>query len=99
MAISPAEVIEKFGEEYSFYIDPTPQSCAAVWKPLEVSFYESTSRRKKLANLILLYPPPYVPWINIRGYWLNKAGFTAGTALRVNVYRECLVIKAIRGSS
>ncbi len=50
-------------------------------------------------QLLRAYPPPYVPWINIRGYWLNKAGFTAGTPLRVNVYRGCLVIKAIRSSS
>ncbi|MES2824962.1 MAG: hypothetical protein V4732_15260 [Pseudomonadota bacterium] len=50
MAISPAEIFDKFGEEYLFYIDPTPQSCAAVWKPLEVSFYNSTSRKKKIGQ-------------------------------------------------
>ncbi|MES2826436.1 MAG: SymE family type I addiction module toxin [Pseudomonadota bacterium] len=44
-------------------------------------------------------PPPPVPWVHIKGYWLNKIGFTIGTALSVELSDGCLIIKAIRSSS
>ena len=43
--------------------------------------------------------PVPVPWLHIKGYWLNKAGFPIGTAVSVNVSDGCLVIKAIQSSS
>jgi toxic protein SymE len=38
--------------------------------------------------------PPPVPWIHIKGYWLNKAGFTVGTLVHVDVSDGCLIIRA-----
>ncbi|MES2825375.1 MAG: SymE family type I addiction module toxin [Pseudomonadota bacterium] len=43
--------------------------------------------------------PPPVPWIHVKGYWLNKVGFTIGTAVRMNVHRGCLVIKVVQRPS
>ena len=33
-----------------------------------------------------------VPWINIKGYWLNEAGFTIDTPLNVKVDKGCITI-------
>ncbi len=43
--------------------------------------------------------PPPVPYMLLKGYWLHKAGFTIGTAVRVNVYKGCLVMRVIRSNS
>ncbi|MES2825910.1 MAG: SymE family type I addiction module toxin [Pseudomonadota bacterium] len=50
-------------------------------------------------QLLRAYPPPSVPWINIRGYWLNKVGFTINTPVCVEVSDGCLVIRVIRSTS
>jgi len=34
-----------------------------------------------------------VPWVQIKGYWLNKAGFIIGTQLNVKVQNGCITIK------
>lgn len=47
LTIFSEEVISKLGKQYSFHIDPTPKPYAPIWKPLEVSFYDSTSGKKK----------------------------------------------------
>lgn len=47
LTISSEEVIGKLGKQYPFHIDPTPKPYAAIWKPLEVSFYDSTSSKNK----------------------------------------------------
>jgi len=36
-----------------------------------------------------------VPWINIKGYWLNKAGFTIGVPLKVKVSKGRIVLSII----
>ncbi|MGX6566914.1 SymE family type I addiction module toxin [Cupriavidus necator] len=33
-----------------------------------------------------------IPWIRLRGVWLEKAGFSAGQALKVKVQRKKVVI-------
>ena len=38
-------------------------------------------------------PPKPVPWVEIKGYWLNKAGFNIGTPLSVEVKQGCIVLK------
>ncbi|MES2673134.1 MAG: SymE family type I addiction module toxin [Pseudomonadota bacterium] len=43
--------------------------------------------------------PPPVPWIHIKGYWLNKVGFSIGTPVCVEVSNDCLIIRAIRSIS
>ena len=34
-----------------------------------------------------------VPWVQIKGYWLNKAGFTIDMPLSVEVQDGCITIK------
>ncbi len=50
MAISSAEIVSKLGKQYPFHIDPMPKPYAAIWKPLDVSFYDSASGKKKTAQ-------------------------------------------------
>ena len=33
-----------------------------------------------------------VPWINLQGQWLEKAGFAINTPLKVRVMEGCLVV-------
>jgi hypothetical protein len=33
-----------------------------------------------------------VPWIRLRGIWLEQAGFTIGTPVRIRVMSGCLVL-------
>ena len=40
-----------------------------------------------------------VPWIQMKGYWLDKAGFSIGTIFSVDVQYGCLVLKVIRNNS
>ncbi|WP_062061412.1 imm11 family protein [Cellvibrio sp. OA-2007] len=47
LTISSDEVIRKLGKQNPFHIDPTPKPYAAIWKSLEVSFYDSTSNKNK----------------------------------------------------
>lgn len=47
MTISSEQVISKLGREYPFHIDPAPKTYAHIWKPLEVSFYDSSSGKVK----------------------------------------------------
>ncbi|WP_353301873.1 SymE family type I addiction module toxin [Sessilibacter corallicola] len=36
---------------------------------------------------------PTVPLIQLKGYWLNKAGFTVNTELSVHAKGHCITIK------
>jgi len=36
--------------------------------------------------------PRPVPWVQIKGYWLNQAGFSIGTPLSVQVQNGCIII-------
>lgn len=36
---------------------------------------------------------PPVPWIQIKGYWLNQVGFTIGTLLSVEVQEGCIILR------
>lgn len=46
---------------------------------------------------VTLYPQPRprIPWIRLCGLWLEQAGFTPRTRIRVRVMRECLVITIV----
>jgi toxic protein SymE len=33
-----------------------------------------------------------VPWIQLKGYWLNHAGFQINTPVKVRVMEGCLVL-------
>ena len=43
---------------------------------------------------VSVYPEakPHVPWIRLRGLWLQQAGFTPQSRIRVRVMTGCLVI-------
>lgn len=36
--------------------------------------------------------PPEVPYLRLRGYWLQHAGFSAGQCVRVHVADGCITI-------
>ena len=36
--------------------------------------------------------PPEVPYLRLRGYWLQKAGFSVGQRVRVHVADGCITI-------
>lgn len=42
----------------------------------------------------LKQPRPPVPWVHVKGYWLEEAGFPVGTPLQVEVSEGRLVISA-----
>ena len=43
---------------------------------------------------VSLYPEarPKTPWIRLRGLWLEQAGFTPHSRIRVRVMTDCIVI-------
>lgn len=43
---------------------------------------------------VQLYPEakPKIPWIRLHGLWLQQAGFTPQTRIRVPIMHGCLVI-------
>jgi Toxin SymE, type I toxin-antitoxin system len=45
---------------------------------------------------VSLYPEtrPRSPWIRLRGLWLQQAGFTPQSCIRVRIMQGCLVITA-----
>lgn len=36
--------------------------------------------------------PPEVPYLRLRGYWLQQAGFPAGQSVKVHVADGCIMI-------
>jgi hypothetical protein len=36
--------------------------------------------------------PPEVPYLRLRGYWLQRAGFSAGQRVKVHVADGCITI-------
>jgi hypothetical protein len=36
--------------------------------------------------------PPPVPYIRLRGYWLDKAGFGVGKRVNIQVSDRCIII-------
>ncbi|MEE8056997.1 MAG: SymE family type I addiction module toxin [Pseudomonadales bacterium] len=42
--------------------------------------------------------PGPVPRVNIKGYWLNQAGFTIGTSLQAKISKGRIVLTAVRSS-
>ena len=44
-------------------------------------------------------PIKSVPWINIKGYWLNEAGFSIGTLVRVKISKNRIILTPMMVSS
>lgn len=41
------------------------------------------------------YPPQAtVPWLQLKGHWLEQAGFTIDSSVTIRVMRGCLVLTA-----
>lgn len=38
--------------------------------------------------------PKQIPWIQLKGQWLQQAGFEVNAAIKVRVIKGCLVITA-----
>ena len=55
-----------------------------------------TSKKRQQERFLTVgfYPQatPKIPWIRLRGLWLQQAGFTPHSRVRVRVMMECLVI-------
>jgi len=55
-----------------------------------------TSKRNKQERFLTvqLVPEakPKIPWIRLRGLWLQQAGFTPQSRIRVRIMNGCLVI-------
>ena len=41
------------------------------------------------------YPNQNVPWLNINGFWLERAGFGIGQVIEIEVENRQLTIKAV----
>ena len=39
--------------------------------------------------------PVPVPWVQIKGYWLNQAGFPIGTELQVKISKKRIVLTPV----
>jgi toxic protein SymE len=39
-----------------------------------------------------------VPWLNIRGLWLERAGFHVGDAIEISVENQVLTIKKVEAN-
>jgi len=54
----------------------------------------SKSSKQERFLTVKLYPEaqPKTPWIRLHGQWLQQAGFTPQTRIRVRVMTDCLVI-------
>jgi hypothetical protein len=54
----------------------------------------SNSNKQERFLTVQLYPEakPKIPWIRLCGLWLQQAGFTPQSRIRVRVMNGCLVI-------
>ncbi len=76
-------------------IPPEPRSAQE-----KLSSYRQLKVRKGYYDHHFLSKAPHlprkshlpVPWVQIKGYWLNQAGFTIGTVLSVQVQQGRIVL-------
>ena len=64
--------------------------------------HDDTRNKPKLSNqthpersatvATILEKKTHYPWIRLRGHWLQKAGFSPETKVRIRVMTDCLVI-------
>ena len=62
------------------------------------------TQRVKIGSILYDYrrkhahpPQATVPWLQLKGHWLARAGFTVDTPVRVEVMDGCLVITVAPG--
>ena len=78
------------------------QQCTGDARPTQ----KPNERRLTVRRMLYQYPPrkrdppqqrhreKWVPWLQMKGLWLERAGFSADTAVKVRVMEGCLVITA-----
>ena len=69
-----------------------PRSCQERQLKVKRGYYEWRARRWS--------PEPYsmprpVPWVQLKGYWLEAAGFTIDAPIKVRVMEGCLVLTVL----
>ena len=82
-------------EPLSPAISPAPPS--ETTRCLTVS-YTSSARSSRLDETVRIerdQRPEPVPFLRMQGHWLDRAGFTIGTKVRVRVSPECLILEVI----
>ena len=72
-----------------------------LWQVHEPKKHYKTHSARQATVLSIGYPPlksnpgcgacRHVPWINLRGFWLEQAGFSIGTQYTIEVYEGKLV--------
>ena len=66
-----------------------PRSCQERQLKVKKGYYERVARRV----VAVPYPVPRpVPWVQLKGYWLEAAGFVIDAPIRVRVMVGCLVL-------
>lgn len=58
----------------------------------EVPTSKSSKQERFLTVQLVPEAKPKIPWIRLRGLWLQQAGFTPQARIRVRVMNGCLVI-------
>ena len=65
------------------------KTCQERWLKVKRGYYERRSRRGAAHR----HPMPRpVPWVQLKGYWLEAAGFSIDASIRVRVMEGCLVL-------
>lgn len=73
-----------------------------VQEPQETYHTQQSPLITKQAKVMIAGYPPlksdpgcgawrHIPWINLRGFWLEQAGFTIGTTYTITAYEKQLV--------
>ena len=65
-------------KRYDTRVTPTPKGASKEERFLTVALYPEAR--------------PKIPWIRLRGLWLQQAGFAPQARIRVRVMTGCLVI-------
>jgi hypothetical protein len=69
---------------------PRPTAIAMNPRCLTISYFQPVTERAGLAR-----NPPPMPYLRLLGRWLERAGFTVGAKVRVNVEARRLVLEVI----
>jgi toxic protein SymE len=66
-----------------------PKTCQERWLKVKRGYYERRSRPRTGHSYSAPRP---VPWVQLKGYWLEAAGFSIDASIRVRVMAGCLVL-------
>lgn len=58
----------------------------------ELPTFKRNKQERFLTVQLVPEAKPKIPWIRLRGLWLQQAGFTPQSRIRVRVMNGCLVI-------